>query len=456
MIAAFGAWGGMGDLYDPAIYDGAAPAATWWAESAGAPIAGCGPLEGEAACEVAVIGGGYTGLSAAFHLARYKGVDVRVVEAGSPGWGASGRNGGFCDLGGTKLSAAGMAKRWGIDEARRYFAAAAEAIALVADLAVVEGIDIEAAGRGEICVAHRPSAMAELVAEAEALERVAGIGCELWSRESLAARAFHGPEAYGALYSPLGFGLHPLKYARGLARAAIRHGARVYGQSPVIAWRREAGSHRLITPTGSLTARRVLVATNGFTRETLHRGVAGRLLPVLSNIVVTRPLDDAERAAQGWRAQTPIYDSRRLLFYFRLLPDGRFLFGARGGTDAGASGAVRARAWMVRRLGRSFPAWAGVEVTHFWRCLACLSRRLTPFVGRLDDESEVYASLAYHGSGVAMGTWCGRAAARMIAGRHERLPAPIAAPLARFPVPGLRLWYLRLAYAVAGVRDAWL
>jgi len=105
----------MGDLYHESIYDRTEPIGSFWEETAGEPVAGCDPLDGDASCDVAVIGAGYTGLSAALHLARDTSLEVRVFDAGPPGWGASGRNGGFCGLGGTKLPLDGLLRRYGED-----------------------------------------------------------------------------------------------------------------------------------------------------------------------------------------------------------------------------------------------------------------------------------------------------------------------------------------------------
>src|SRR5690606_25782292 len=121
--------------------------------------------------------------------------------------------------------------------------------------------------------------------------------------------------------------------ARGFTRAAHAAGAVIHSRSPVRAWRREGSQHLIETDGGRLKAHRVVLACNGYTQEAVLPSLAGRIMPVLSNILVTRPLLADEKAGQGWTSNTMCFDTRNLLHYFRLLPDGRFLFGGRGGTD---------------------------------------------------------------------------------------------------------------------------
>ena len=259
----------------------------------------------------------------------------------------------------------------------------------------------------------------------------------------------------GLVVLGLGVGLHPLKYLRGLARAAIDAGVTVHGHSPVTAIRREGADFLLVTPAGRLRARKVIVATNGYSEDDRLPQLAGRLLPALSSIIVTRPLSPAEREAQGWTSTVMCADSRRLLHYFRLLPDGRFLWGGRGGVSGSPAAAEASRARLRRSFEHHFPAWRHVETEFFWRGLVCLTKPLVPFVGKLEEEG-LYASLAYHGNGVSFTAWAGRAVAAQVAGVQgaEALPAVLRAPLPRFPLPFLRKVYLTGAYAVYGLQDA--
>ncbi|MEJ2133082.1 MAG: FAD-dependent oxidoreductase, partial [Gammaproteobacteria bacterium] len=272
---------------------------------------------------MAVIGAGFTGLSAALHLARDFSVDVRVLEAGHIGWGASGRNGGFCTIGGTLLSMGGQIRRFGTDETRRYYQSQMDAVELVRDLGGEEGIDFQACGDGELTVAHSASAYRQLEADAQVQRRVLGLKVTLLGREAFREQGYDSPEQFGVAKLEPSFGLHPMRYVLGLARAAERRGANLHPRTCVDAWRKDNGRHVLVTAGGSLRARRVIVACNGFMPEHLHGTLMGRPLPYQSNIVVTRPLTDAELAAHRWRNACPTVEARNMYVYFRMLPDRR-------------------------------------------------------------------------------------------------------------------------------------
>jgi glycine/D-amino acid oxidase-like deaminating enzyme len=251
----------------------------------------------------------------------------------------------------------------------------------------------------------------------------------------------------------VGFALHPLKLARGLARAAIRRGAIVHGNSKVEHWETSGAVHRLRTPGGTIAARKVIVATNGYTEDRLHPAFAGVALPAISSIVVTRPLAAHELAAHGWRTGCPIWDNRHLFCYFRLLKGGRFLIGTRGNTNAAPQYESATRERLARRIAAMWPAWTGVEITHSWRGFVCLALSFAPQIGLVRDLESVAYALAYHGSGVAWANWSGRAVARLVAGVEVAIPAVLAQPLRPFPLPALRVWYLRGAYLSYGLKD---
>lgn len=442
--------------YHPGMYDAGVPVGSLWEEEAPPLAAGIdlGPI-GNETCDVAIIGGGYTGLSCALHLARDFNIDVRLLEAGPLGWGASGRNGGFCTYPPTGRSLGELIARYGETEAKRFIASQVEAVDLVRTLARDENIDLQPQGAGTLHVAHHPACMADLETERDLLNGVFGIPARLMSREEVAETEYDSTEQFGALHNPVGFGLQPMRFARGLAAAAARAGAKLHGSSLVTHREKSNGWHLLATPAGTLRARRVVIATNGFTRDDVHPGLARSLMPVMSNIVVTRPLTAAELAAQNWRTERPCANTRRLLFYYRMLPGNRFLFGARGDLTGRPEDAAKMRRWMERRLGEVFPGWRHVEITHNWRGFVCMTARLTPSIGHMDDDESVFFALAYHGDGVSAAPWSGRLLAQLIGGKAELadIPAPMRGEPHAIPFPALRRWYLRGALGYYGLRD---
>lgn len=442
-------------LYDPAHYDWSRAPATFWHATGGAPPVQVDPLMGDIDVEVAIIGGGFTGLSAALHLARDHGIAAHVLEAGPLGWGASGRNAGFCCVGGTRRSPAWICRRFGEEAARAWLAIQMEAVELVRETAARHRIDLRAVGEGEFILAHTKRHVRELERERAETRALGGADWPLLTAEALAAHGVAPGEGFAALHVRPGFGLHPLRYLRGLARAAIEQGARVYERTPVLAWRREGRYHRLVTPMGSVWAERLLFATNAYTPESLAPELDGRVLPVLSCLLVTRPLTVSEREAQGWTMPAMVSDTRALPFYMRLLPDNRFLFGARGGLRADAAAFARRRAWLEARFRERFPAWRHVTIEYAWWGLAALARDGLPHLGPLPGLPQVWLAGCYHGSGVAFATWLGRLAACRLAGRSPDGPLPefLQRPPPRFPVPSLRLALLRTLYGLYLLRE---
>lgn len=443
-------------IYDPSAFDPAKPVGSWWEDSAPPTRNDFSPLPDSRRCDVAIIGAGFTGLNAALGLVRDHGLDVCVVDAGYPGFGASGRNGGFCCIPAAKLELDEMTDRFGLDETRRFFRAQIDATEHVGQ--VLDTLDIEAdvhSRGGELGLAHSADAFEELAEEADILRDLAGVAPRIVPRAELRQIGADGPEFHGGLILPIGFGLNPMKYLRGLADSVADAGAAIHGQTEVRGLRLKDGAHTLVTPRGEITARHVIVATNGYTAETVPDWLGGRLLPVLSNILVTRPLTEDELDAQGWTTDFMCGDTRTLLHYFRLMPDRRFLFGGRAGVSAKGDDLDRHHGRLRADFDRMFPAWADVEDTHRWSGFVCLTRNLTPFVGRIPGFETAWAGLAFHGNGVATGSWSGARLAELVAGTTAEtdLPAVFRNPPARFPLPFLRPLYLHAAYALYGWQD---
>lgn len=432
---------------------------SYWLETAEAEPEGVRPLLGDRSGEVAVIGGGYTGLSAAYRLAGTHGTETVVLEAHRIGWGASGRNGGFVSIALGKLSLQERIKKWGLEAARRSIRVGVEAVAGVRELIATEQIACDPQPDGYLHVAHRPDRVAALK-ERQAIYRelLQYPRVDFLDRATLERDGYlRGPSAHGALRFHDAFGLHPMKYVRGLALAAMRRGASLHDRSPVLGWSREGGWHLLATPGGTVRARKVILATNGYTPEDLHPFVGGRTLPATSNIIVTRPLADGEWRQLGMLTTQVYSDTRNLLFYWRRLPDDRMLFGGRAGIINSPDALQRRRRWLEARMAEKFPALRNVGSDYFWYGNVCLSYDRTPHVGTAEGTPSVEYALAYMGSGVAMATYCGGLAADLAVGKDIPRDTPLTLRgLPRFPLPFLRRVYLAGAYVVFAIGDRWL
>ena len=420
----------------------------WWDQTVAAPA--WDRLDGDTDVDVAIIGGGFTGVSAALHLAE-AGVGALVLEAESPGFGASGRNGGFCCLGGAMLKEPAMTRTYGAEAAAEYWRAEAGAVHFAEALIDRLQIDVDRHSNGETQLAHRPKDMEKFRRRAEQMVRDGEGEPILTEAKDLAAQGLAGP-FHGALTTPVGFGLNPRKYLFGMAAAARAAGARICASSPVTAMTRARDGFDLTTPVGRVRARQVIIATNGYSSDDLPDWLSARYVPAQSNVLVTRPLSDTELAAAGWTSAQASYDTRGLLHYFRLMPDRRFLFGMRGGLHSSPVAEARARARNRRDFEAMFPAWAHVESPFAWSGMVCLARNRVPFVGPVPDHPGLFAGMAYHGNGVAMGSWSGSLLARLIQGEND-VPTVMRTPLARFPLGPLRRMLMPPFYIARALAD---
>lgn len=413
----------------------------------------CDPQTGEVRCDVAIIGGGFTGLNAALTLAQ-AGRDVIVIEAEHPGWGASGRNGGFCCLGGGKVSARALASRFGEEGARAWFRAERAAIDHVRGLLDAHAIDADTHSEGETLLAHSPRAVAALHDYAEEMRRFHGVECRFHPAEALEEEGMNSPALHGGMSAPLGFALNPARYVQGLVRAARQAGARIFCAAPVTATAQmPGGGHRLTTARGGILATQMVVATNGYSSDDIPGWLAGRYLPSQSHVIVTRPLTEDELAAQGWTTGQMCYDTRNLLHYLRLMPDRRMLFGMRGSLRMTPASLERAAAATRADFDRFFPAWRHVETPWTWSGMVCLARGLMPYVGPVPDLPNAWTALAYHGNGVAMGSYCGHLLACQMLRQGPETPSALRAPLRRFELGRWRRLSLPLAYGWYAVKD---
>ncbi|MEQ9692688.1 FAD-dependent oxidoreductase [Shimia sp. SDUM112013] len=401
--------------------------------------------------DVTIIGSGFTGLSAALRLAS-AGLKVVVLDAKQPGWGASGRNGGFCCMGGSKLPEKALVSRFGDADALDYRLAERDAVDFVDHLISSLGFDVDRHSNGEVVLAHRKKDLPVLEHEAQGFRRTFGVEPRMMTQECLAQEGMSGP-FYGGLSIPVGFALNPLKYGLQLAEAAENAGAMLFGESPVTNVQQTRKGFVVSTSQANVRSRKVILATNGYASENIPSWMSGRYIPAQSSVIVTRPLTEQERAAQGWHSSQMAYDTRNLLHYFRLMPDGRFLFGMRGGLSTGPKVHKKIRNTVRREFDRMFSEWKDVETPYFWSGFVCFNAKLLPFAGEIPTAPGLYAAFAYHGNGVAMGSYCGALVADKILGRRQlRYPRAIEQPPPKFPGGRFRrlgMWPAYLLYALS-------
>ncbi|MFG6517288.1 NAD(P)/FAD-dependent oxidoreductase [Sulfitobacter sp. 1A13496] len=441
----------MKRIYADFAYSEAPRACCWWDQTHAAPDRPA--LQGDAQADVVIIGGGFTGLNAALHLAQ-AGVGATVLEAERVGFGASGRNGGFCCLGGGMLDDAALDRKFGRTERLGWRQAEVTAIRQVEDFIAARGINVDRHSQGETQLAHRPRDFEEMRGRLDYYAENYGVTARLTEKADLAAEGLNAGFE-GAITVPIGFGLNPRKYVTALAQAAEEAGAAIYHNSPATGVTGHEDAFEVTTPQGRIRAERVIIATNGYSSEDLPPWLAARYMPTQSSVIVTRPMTEAELSAQGWTSQQACYDSRHLLHYFRLMPDNRMLFGVRGGLMSNPNSERRALARARADFEAMFPAWRHVETPHGWSGMVCIARNQMPFVGEVPDQPGIFAGLCYHGNGVAMASYSGALLADLVRGKtpERPYPAPMRAPLARFELGRFRRAVMPFAYAGFALSD---
>ncbi|MSP67515.1 MAG: FAD-binding oxidoreductase [Alphaproteobacteria bacterium] len=414
-----------------------------WAETA-PPPAPTPPLPESRSAAVAVVGGGYTGLSAALHLAA-AGVETVLLEAAEPGWGASGRNGGQVVPIFRALPSA-IEARFGREAGRRLGSLAAESADLVFDLVARHRIDCEPVRRGWLQATHAPGRIDTIRRQVEEWgER----GAPVRELDRAAAQELTGSARYVAGWTHAGGGhVQPLGYARGLARAALTAGAAVHGGSGVKALARDGTGWRLETARGAVRAQTVLLCTNGYTDD-LWPGLRQSLIPVQSIQFATEPLGDNLRRSILPRNHCAS-DLRRILFYYRLDAAGQLLFGGRGAR--GDESPARLFDRLYDSLLRLYPHIGRPRVTHRWGGRTAVTLDSLPRLNALAPG--LYTGYGYNGRGVAMATMMGKLLAERALGRAaEAVPFPETA-LSPIPLHALRVPVTAAVIAWKRLQDA--
>jgi gamma-glutamylputrescine oxidase len=400
-------------------------------------------LEGEQSADVAVIGAGYTGLSAALELAK-AGYKVAVLEAEQVGYGASGRNGGqICT--GFSPGQGKIEAQLGRDDARRCFALAEEAKALLRERIETHGIDCDLTW-GYLHVVPKPHQFAGLKAWKEEYD---GLGCTDTSvltkaelEEKLGSRAYHGAFREGGAGH-----FHPLNYCLGLARAATQAGAAIYENSRAVEIDTGAKPSAR-TARGRLSANFLAIAGNAYLGRAVPK-LYGRVMPVGSYIIATEPLGE-NRARALIRDGEAVANTKFIVDYFRLTGDNRLLFGGRASYSTLEPPDLAA--YMRPRMLAVFPQLRDVRIGYAWGGLIAITYNRMPDCGRLAPT--VYYAHGYSGQGVALAGLYGKLIAEAIRGQAERFDLLARVKHAPFPGGALRTPMLVAAMVYFRIRDA--
>ncbi len=365
--------------------------------------------------DVAVVGGGFTGLSAALELAK-KGASVALLEKNTIGWGASGRNGGMATTG-LAVGLGSAVQRYGKDRAFEMFLEYDRAINTIEELVDEHSIDCDFERHGKLSLAYRPSHQEGLEKTAELLREIPDYP-ELTVLDKDSIQTELGSTAYqGGMVDPRGAGLHPQKFVNGLLRAAVAAGVVVCEDAEVIGIEGKNSPQRIIQTTrGKVSATEVLVGTSGYTQQPFG-WLQRRVIPVGSFIVVTEPLseDQVNRILPNRRQAS---DSKMLTYYFRITPDNRLLFGGRARfAMSNPRSDVKSAQILKQAISEVFPYLRQARIDYCWGGLVDLMMDQMVHSGKRDG---IHYSLGYSGHGVQMAAHNGREMARLILGETDR------------------------------------
>jgi len=397
--------------------------------------------------DVAVIGGGFTGLNAARTLAK-RGVNVAVLEAETIGWGASSRNGGMT-LTGLKVSMQTVIKRYGREIARKLFQCSLDSVATVEQIVKEENIDCGFSRYGHLVTASKPAHYEGFKAEVDFMAKEFNHAVRLIPQKDLKSEI--GSDAYfGALVDEVSGGLNPAQYVSGLARATEKAGATLHARAHVNKLERRGKRFFIQTQRGALEVESVLVGTSGYTGSATKQ-LQKKIIPIGSFIIATERLSD-ELVHELSPKNRMIFDSMHYLNYFRLW-DNRMIFGGRAAFFPENKNTIARSAEILRReMLEVYPQLKNVNIEYVWGGTLDFAFDMMTHVGEVDG---IYYSLGYAGHGVAMATYLGKTVAEaMLNGNIKEHP------FSQFNFPGAPLglyngypWFLPFAGAWHKILD---
>jgi glycine/D-amino acid oxidase-like deaminating enzyme len=408
-----------------------AMAPSLWASTA-EPLRTFPAFSGEVRADVVIIGAGYTGLSAAHHIAK-SGLAPIVLEANTPGWGASGRNGGVITAK-FRQSFRGIDASHGRTMAKRMYEIAHESVEMVEELVSEFSIVSARLTRsGQVKAAHNQATLRAAVDEAEWMKREMG-DADVQVLDANQVREETGSQAFvGGVLNPGSGGIHPLNYLRGLADGVARRGVAVYQGSPVVRLRRDNRGVVAETPEGAVHARQAIIATNSYSDLTPATVQMQRtLVPFRSAIIATEKLSP-NLAGSVMPTGRTYAETKRMMRWFRMVDD-RVVFGGRGAF--GKHDSAAAFAALRQAMTGIFPELTDTPLAFSWSGLVGMTLDSVPHIGRLDDRT--LFSMGYNGAGVAMSSLMGRYLAAFVRGEKPDVGLLDASRLKTIPFYPLR------------------
>ncbi|MER9546089.1 FAD-binding oxidoreductase [Mesorhizobium sp. M0437] len=418
------------------------PGRSWYEDTAG-PRPEYPALDGDRTCDVVIVGGGFTGLSAAAHLAT-TGADVVLIETHRFGDGASGRNGGQLGTG-QRAWAEELEAEYGFSRAKALFDLAEEAKAHLLDFAAMHQIEIDYMP-GQMSVAHKKRYVDDYKAHAEIMANRFGYPHISFMDAAETAERLGSTHYFGGTRDTGTGHVHPLKLVIGTAKVAAEAGAKLFEQTPSTGITSGGGKVRVVTPKGTITAAKCLIGVNAY-GGTLEPVSAAHIMPIGSFIGATVPLGADSKILPGGEA---VDDSRFVVRYFRKSKDGRLLFGGREIYAVNDPKDIHIH--IRRQIAEIYPALKDVEITHGWGGYVGITVPRKPFVREVMPN--VTSIGGYSGHGVMLSNFFGKLYAETVAGNRDRLK--LIEDLKIPPFPGgrrLRAPLLFLALNWYALRD---